>query len=630
LTDPLVGLTAIIVLGVASQWLASRLKVPSILLLLTVGFIAGPITGWLDPDALLGEALIPFVSLAVAIVLFEGGLTLHLRELPEIGSVVGRLITIGAAVTWAVGFLATHYVIGAPWGISLLVGAVLIVTGPTVVGPLLRQIRPKGEAGTALRWEGILIDPVGAVLAVLTFEALIHGKLEQAPQMLIQGILATLAVGVVVGLVSAALLIFMMRRHWIPDQLQSAFALMVVVAAFTGSDLLIEESGLLTVTLLGAYMANQAQVDIRHIAHFKENLQVLLIGTLFILLSARLEMDQLSAIGPNSLLLLAFLVLIARPLGVWLSTIGSKLDWRERLWMMLMAPRGIVAAAVASVFAFSLEARGEPGAELIVPLVFLVIVGTVLFYGLAAGPAALRLGLAERNPQGLLIVGAGPLARAIGHSLQSLDLTVLLVDSNRRNIRQARMDGLPTVHGSAVSESLSEELDLAGIGRMLALTPNDEANALAALNFSEDFGRAEVYQLAPELFRGNDDNQMAASMRGRLLFAEDQGYRPLHQRLQEGEVIKMSTITERYDFEAFREAYGPDALPLFSLSESGQLRVFTTIEKPRLRPGDRLISLVREMNGTEKIDFEEAILPDSDEASASDPASQGRASGMEP
>lgn len=595
MTDPLVGLTAIIVLGVSAQWLANRIKLPSILLLLLVGFIAGPITGFLDPDALLGEALIPFVSLAVAIILFEGGLTLHLRELPEIGSVVGRLITVGALVTWLVGFLATHYIVGAPWGISLLVGATLIVTGPTVVGPLLRQIRPRGDAGTALRWEGILIDPVGAVLAVLTFEALIHGELQQAPQLLVQGILATLVVGIVLSLVAAALLIGLMARHWIPDQLQSAFALMVVVAAFTSSNLLVEESGLLTVTLLGVYMANQKRVDIRHIAHFKENLQVLLIGTLFILLSARLEMAQLSAIGPTSLLLLACLILVARPLGVWLSTIGSGLSNSERLWMMLMAPRGIVAAAVASVFAFSLEARGEPGAELIVPLVFLVIVGTVLFYGLTAGPAAARLGLSERDPQGLLIVGAGPLAQAIGKSMQDLGLAVLLVDTNWTNIRRARMLGLRAVHGSAVSESLSEELDLAGIGRMLALTPNDEANALAALNFSEDFGRSEVYQLAPDKFRGSDDRSSALTMGGRWLFNESAGCRALARRLEAGEVIKVSGITERYGMEDFRRSYGEAALPLFALGESGSLRVYTSGSRPSLRPGDRLVSLVREL-----------------------------------
>ncbi|MCA9960567.1 MAG: sodium:proton antiporter, partial [Anaerolineales bacterium] len=386
----LLGVAAIIVLGVSAQWFAWRLRLPSILLLLLFGFLAGPITGIIEPDVLFGDLLFPVVSISVAIILFEGGLTLRLSELPKVGDVIFRLISVGALLTWGLAALSAHYIVGLNWPLSALLGAILIVTGPTVIGPLLRQVRPKGEVAAVLKWEGILIDPVGAVLAVLVFEAILEGEISQVPAAIAFGVLQTMFIGVIGGLLAAGILVLFMRRFWIPDHLQNGVALLLAIGSFAISNLLHPEAGLLTVTVMGLALANQNWVSIKHIVEFKENLTILLIGVLFIVLASRLQLADISSLGWSSVLFVLVLIVVIRPLAVLVSTFRSRLDGRSRLFLTWMAPRGIVAASVASVFSFELAEAGHIGAESIVPLTFLVIVGTVLFYGLTAAPAARR------------------------------------------------------------------------------------------------------------------------------------------------------------------------------------------------------------------------------------------------
>ena len=389
--EALIGLASVLLLGVGAQWLAWRLRLPSILLLLVLGFLAGPITGFLHPDEIFGEALFPIVSLSVAIILFEGGLTLRLSELPAVGKPMGLLISVGALITWAVAAVAAHYIVGMTWSLSVLLGAILIVTGPTVIGPLLRQIRPTGNVGTILKWEGILIDPVGAVLAVLVFEAILEGEFGQgqAAGAILGGVVETLLIGVALSFLGAAILIIFLRRYWIPDYLQNSVSLMVALSLFALSNVLHPESGLLTVTLMGVLLANQKWVTVKHIVEFKENLQVLLIGGLFILLSSRLDLQSLLAMGWREFAFLAVLIFIARPLSVFASTMGSNFENRSRIFLSWMAPRGIVAASVASLFAFELSVAGVEGAEQLVSMTFLVIIGTVCLVwlnGWAIGP----------------------------------------------------------------------------------------------------------------------------------------------------------------------------------------------------------------------------------------------------
>jgi len=590
----LVELALIVCLGIGAKWLAWRLHLPSILLLLLIGFIVGPLLGWVRPDALLGETLPPVVALFVAVVLFEGGLSLRLSELPAVWPAVRNLIVIGAPVTWLGAGYAAHALFGLDPLLSALIGAIFIVTGPTVIVPLLHHVRPKGNVGAVLKWEGIGIDPVGAMLAVLVFQVMVlPADSGRGPWIVALLVVAkTIGAGVVLGGGAAAILIALLRRSWVPDFLQAAVTLLFVLAAFTASNVLQKESGLLAVTLMGFMIANQKHVDIRPIVHFKENLNVLLISGLFILLAARLDPAILARIDPRYPLFLAALILVVRPLAIALSGIGTGLTWRERAYLCCMAPRGIVAAAVASVLSFELLAHGyaEEQVEVLVPLTFTTITGTVLFYGLIAKPAARWFGVSSPAQDGFLILGAHRTARAIGRALVARGKSVRLVDSNYGNVAAARLEGLPATNASILSDAAHEDLALEGIGTLLALTPNDEVNTLACLRFAELFGRGNVFQLAPARLSAPGER---AALGGRPLFERGIGFAELERRFEDAGELRATGITDRFGLEEWREMHEGTGLPLFAVAESGAVRVLGPEGAPPPRPGETVIGLVR-------------------------------------
>ncbi len=589
--DLLVALASIITLGIAAVWLSWRVHLPSILVLLLVGFVAGPVTGFLDPDAIFGDLLFPIVSISVAIILFEGGSSLKLGELKETGRMVMNLVTIGALVSWLLGSVAAYYLLDMQVVGALLLGAILVVTGPTVIVPLLRHVRPVHSVSYTLKWEGILIDPVGAVLAVLVFEAAVTVGLQAATTAVILGLLKTLLIGIVLSAIGSGLLVLLLDRDWVPDFLQSTMALAMVIGAFAASNVLQAESGLLTATLMGVALANQKRVDVKHVLEFKENLRVLLISSLFILLAARLKMSDLAGFGAPEFAFLAALILVVRPAAVALSALGSRLNWRERLLVGAIAPRGIVAAAVSSILALELAHAGYEDAGRLASVTFMVIIGTVAIYGLGAGPLARLLGLAQSEPQGVLIVGAHPWARAIAAQLKDEDVPVRVIDTNYFNIAEARMAGLPVYYGSALTEAALEGIDLEGIGKLLALTGNDEVNSLSAVNFSETLGHDVVYQLPPEPRGDRGVAAVSRSLRGRFSFSERATYWRLTARFDAGAVVKTTNLTDAFDFQTFMDRY-QNAIPLFLISEHGQLTVFTVRDPPEPRPGQRLVAVV--------------------------------------
>ncbi|GIV61359.1 MAG: hypothetical protein KatS3mg044_0225 [Rhodothermaceae bacterium] len=617
-----IGIVSVIVLGISAQWLAWRFKVPSILLLLIFGFLAGPVTGLLPPSSLQGDWLFAFVSLSIGIILFEGGLSLRLSELREVGKAVLNLITMGVLVTWVLAGLAAHYIAGFNLPLSILIGAILTVTGPTVVIPLLRHVRPSGRIGTVAKWEGITIDPVGAILAVLVLETILLlnqsvavvgevGGVGNAVLHAIEGLLLTIAISVGISVIGAALLILLLHRRLVPDYLQSPIALMVVVGTFALSNVLQEESGLLEVTLMGIMMANQKYVPVRRISEFKEDLQVLLIASLFIVLSARLELSALAYIDERALIFLGVLILLVRPVAVWVSTIRTNLNWREKVFLSWMAPRGIVAAAVASLFAFRLESIFPDQIGGLVPLVFLVIVGTVTVYGLTITPLARYLGLAEPNPQGLLFLGAHLWARRLAALLQDLGYRVMLIDSNVNNIERARRSHLPAVPVNALAESVIDELDLSGIGRFLALTPNDEVNALAALHFAEIFESTSVYQLAGRFEEESEHSALPAHLRGRPLFGGKVTFSMLNDRFNQGGEFDVIELTEQMPYEALLSEYEGDVVLLFVI-RGGELLVHAEEGSVTPQPGDRVVVFLppkaREKAEAEEVSFEELVV----------------------
>lgn len=588
----LVLLVGVLALGVAAQWLAWRLNLPSILLLLLAGFVAGPITGFLHPDEFLGDLLFPIVSLSVALILYEGGLSLRFRELGEARGVLLRLISIGALITWALSTVAAIVFLGFSLPLALLLGSILVVTGPTVIGPLLQFVQPRQRIAQTLKWEGILIDPIGAMLAVLVFEAILSTEVQSAALLVVAGVLQTVVFGTLAGIAGAAILIVLIKYYLLPDHLQNAVSVALVISAFAVSNVLYHESGLLAVTVMGIILANQRFVLVEHIIEFKENLRVLLLAGLFILLAARLQLSDLIALGWGNVGFLLALILLVRPLSVLFSTLRSTKSWRERAFLAWMAPRGIVAAAVSSVFAIRLSNAGYERAEQLVSATFVVIVGTVAIYGLTALPVSRWLGVGQGKPKGIIIVGADIVGIRIGDVIQRTGERVLLVDNNWQKVSEARLAGLRAYYGSVLAENFTHDVDLDGYGRLLALTPNDEVNSLAALRFAGRFSRAEVYQLAPEEEAPTRTESVSPPLRGRLLFGPRVTHTVLLEYLQNGGTIRATRLTDVFDYQSYLVQQGGKSLPLFLDDTSGSIEFFTTDREPRPEPGDTLVNLV--------------------------------------
>ena len=534
-------LAVIVGTGMAAQWLAWRMQIPSIIALLLAGLVLGPVTGVLDPDELLGGTLFPLVSLSVALILFEGGLDLPPRELRNTGTVVRRLITVGAVVCFLIGWYASREIFGISNQAAIVLGAVLVVTGPTVVGPLLRFVRPAGTTGPILRAEGVLIDPIGATAALLAFEIVILEDANEAIVKVAVVLLLTIVAGAGVGLLAAYVLDEALRRFLIPDQLIVPVTFAFVVATFVAANEIQEESGLLTVTVLGMYLARRETSTVRHVLEFSESLRTLLISVLFILLAARIEADQLREVLLPALGFLAVMVFIARPLSVLVSTVRTSLSWRERAFLSMMAPRGIVAAAVSAIFAIRMEEENIADADQIVPIVFLVIIGTIVVYGFFSGPAARLLGLADAQADGVLIAGAHASGRGVALQLKEHGIKTLLVDTDPYNVTRSISNGLQARRLSVLAENAPNDLDLRGIGRLLAFTSNDEVNALATARFAREFGRREVFQLAPSKRRSGEE-AVPTEYLGRQIGLDGLTYATVDERQRQGWKVRTAPV----------------------------------------------------------------------------------------
>ncbi len=604
--NPALMLVAIGMAGAACQWLAWRTRLPAILFLLLTGLLAGPVSGLLEPDVLFGDLLFPLVSLAVAVILFEGSLTLRLEDVRGLEQVVRRLVGVGSLISGATAALAAHWLVGFDWPLAALFGAIMVVTGPTVIVPMLRTVRPSAAVANVLRWEGIVIDPLGALFTVLVFEIIVASQAALGHAALM--FLRIMLVGTLSGLAAGWLLGTALRHYRIPEYLHNVAVLNAVVTTFVLANLLAEEAGLLAVTLMGIVLANMRGVPVHGILDFKESLSMLLISALFVLLAARIDLADFALLGWGALGVLAALQFIGRPLKVLAATWGSELNWRERILIAWIGPRGIVAAAIAALFALHLEEMGMAQATLVVPLTFTIIVGTVMLQGLTARPLAQLLGVAEPEPRGILIAGANGVARAVASALQERGFPVLLADADLRNINAARMAGLPTFYGHPLSEYADRKLELVGIGRLLALTPEPEQNALTTLRYARELGVNNVFLIA----RGPDtepDARRHLSTRhsGRALFSADTSYEALAGRLAAGERIHATRLSESFAIEDLYHTAKMQALPLFAVDPQGLLHVYS-VEQP-LQPGPdwTILSLMPEERAAEQSGGEPAV-----------------------
>jgi NhaP-type Na+/H+ or K+/H+ antiporter len=582
-------LAGMLVIGFLAQWLAWRVRLPAIVFLLLAGILLGPVSGVLDPDKLLGDLLFPAVSLAVALILFEGSLTLRFHELPGIGKAVRGLVSYGAVATVLLLALAAHLVADLTWPIALLFGALACVTGPTVIAPMLRTLRPNARIANTLRWEGIVIDPLGALFAVLIYEAIVSRQEGHTIGIFV----ATIACGVGIGALSAWMMAFFLRRQMIPEYLQNYAVLAAVLLAFSVSNALTHESGLLAVTIMGIALGNLRGVHIDDILDFKESLTTLLVSLLFILLAARLHWPLPDGMLGAGIALFVIAQLLVRPVTVAFATFGSGLNWRERALIGWVAPRGIVAASVSALFALRLDALGVAGADALVPLVFTLIIGTVVLQSATARPLALWLKVAEPEPRGVLIFGSDAVARAIGKALEEADFHVLLADDDWEGIRLARMEGRSTFFGNPASPHAERHLDLTGIGRLLAMSTHRERNSLVCVHYRQEFGREKVYRLRNLTPKENTDRAaIAGSLLAPPLFDETMTHGRFAEMLEQGWRIKSTKLSATFDWPQFIEQYGSNMVLMFGVEEKGVLRVASAKRELEPKAGWTVIALV--------------------------------------
>lgn len=586
-------LASIGVLSLFCQWLAWRVRVPAILFLLATGIACGPVFHYLNPEDVFGDLLFPMVSLAVAIILFEGSLTLRFAEIHGHSKMVRNLIPAGALVTGVIGTLAAHWILDISWEISLLFGAISVVTGPTVIAPLLRSVRPSSKLANILQWEGIVIDPVGALLAVLVYEGIVSWGLGNVFSHSLYIFGKTIVVGILLGATAGYLNGQVLRKHWMPHYLHNAGTLTFMLGVYALSNEIAHESGLLTVTIMGIWMANMKQVQVDGILEFKESLSVLLISALFIILAARIEFSAITSLGWGLVLVLAVLMLVARPLSIFLSAIGTDLSFREKLFLSWIAPRGIVAAAVSALFAFQLQSNGYDGAQTLVPLVFMLIIATVTIQSLTARPLAKLLGVAEPAEFGFLIMGANQVARMIAKELKKHEVPVLMADTNWENVRQARMENLQVYFGNPISEHAANQLDLTGIGNLLVISPYKQMNSLATYHFLDWFGDHDsVFSLA----EGEQDQkaryQTAEKIqRTRGLF-DGVSYAKLASLASQGYTIKTTQLSEEFSYQDFLDKHDNAALVLFTIDNKDHIKPVKAMSALKPDSVSKLISLV--------------------------------------
>lgn len=587
----LIILSSVLVAGFACQWIAWRVKLPSILFLLLTGIVAGPVLGWLRPDELFGELLEPLVSLAVAVILYEGSMTLKLSEIRGHGAVVRNLVSVGVLVTWLVATLTARLFLGWDIYLAALFGAIVTVSGPTVILPLLRTVRPTSALSNILRWEGILVDPLGAILAVLVFNFIVVTQTAATTGQLFSTLGLIIAVGSLLGVVVGHSFGVVLRNHWLPDYLRDYAALAMVILVFSAAEAVESESGLLAVTIMGVWQANMKDLDLEDILDFKESLTLVLVAGLFIVLAARVQLESIISLGAGAIAVLLALQFVAGPVRAFACSIGSELSARERVYLGWIFPRGIVAAAVSALFALRLERIGYPGAENLVPIVFTIIVGTVVIQSLSGSVVARWLKVANPEPTGVLIVGANRLALTYAAALKEAGQRVLVASMNWDGVREARMAGLPVFYGSPVSAYAERHLDLTGLGRLLAMSDRPGLNELACVSYRFEFGRENVYTVKQDSESSHEKHHISGQTAGRVLFGGLKSMEDLLALVDDSAQTKKTEITESFSFADYRSQY-PDRLLLFITSDSGQVRFPLGEEDLKVPAGSSVTALI--------------------------------------
>ncbi|MBP8792872.1 MAG: cation:proton antiporter [Lutibacter sp.] len=598
----MVELAGIIVLGIIAQWVAWRFKIPAILPLILIGLLVGPISTyftvdgskWIEPvwngsEGLFpGERLFNFVSLAIGIILFEGGLTLKKEEILNVGPVILKLITIGSIIIFFGAGIAAHYIFELSWVISFLFSGLIIVTGPTVIAPILRNIPLKKDISTVLKWESILIDPIGALVAVLVFEFINIGQGYAYTFEAIIEFIKIVIIGMSIGFTSAYGLYYAIKKSLIPHYLLNVATLAMVLLVFVLSDIFAHESGLLSVVVMGMVLGNKKSKELKDILYFKESISVLLISILFILLSANINIEDLMLLYTwQTPVLFGIVILVLRPLAVFLCTVKSGLKVNEKIFISWVGPRGIVAAGIASLFGLKLTMLGEPGAEYITPLVFMIVLGTVLLNATTARLFSKLLGVFLTQSDGILIAGASEFSRLIATYLKDNNRRVVLIDTNSKSIEKAKALGLEAIEGNVYADDLMDNIELNDVGFLLALTASASVNKFVLDKFSNDFGEHGAYRLisTEELLIG--DLKPNAE-----LFTHNNDYINLSEVVRDYPIVnEVSLKSKEHYLELLEDInFETHAIPVFVKDQKGEIHIISSlVNDDKIETGDILM-----------------------------------------
>ncbi len=576
-------------LGVGSQWLAWRLNMPAIVLMLVAGILVGPVLGVLDPARDIGPLMKPMISIAVAIILFEGGLTLNFTALSDAATGVKRLVFVGAPLGWIASTLALHYAAGLGWETSAVFGGIMIVTGPTVIAPLLRQARLSRRPAALLQWEAIVNDPIGALAAVLAFEVVLVLNTVTAAGSAVQDLIDGIVVSSLLGLFSGVGLSFGFRRGWVPEYMKVPVLFAVLLGAFAVSDSVLHESGLLAVTIMGIVIANAKLASYEELRRFKEHATVLLVSGVFILLASSLDFSALAKLDARAVFFVLAVVLLARPLTVFISLFGSGIPWREQVLVAFTGPRGVVLVAVAGLFGERLAALGVPDGELVGPLAFVLVAFTVVLHGFTLKPFARFLGLTGSAKPGVIIVGGSPWTTALATVLKKAELPVLVADINHGHLTGARNAGAEVFSGDILSEAAEHRLEFVSYATIIAATDNDAYNTLVATDLAPEFGRDNTFQITRE--KGESARLALPRTLGGRPFGPDLTHAGWAQLVRDGWTFRVTRLTEEFTLDDWRTKR-PKALLVARISPTDVIRFIRKDEDVKPAAGVRILSLL--------------------------------------
>lgn len=589
--DALFQIGLISFLSIASQWVGWRIKVPSIVFLLLSGFLAGPIFHLIDPQALLGDFLQPAISVAVGIILFEGSLTLNFKEAKKARQAIRRIVVVGAPVRWILMSLAGYYIGGLSLPVAITFGALLIVTGPTVIMPLLKQARLNDRAGSVLKWEGIVNDPIGAVLAVLAYEFfhLTHAGTTSTTDFFFH----TGSIIVFVTMISilfGAILAKILNKGLVPEYLKPAFLTSTVIILFIGCNSILHESGLIGVTVLGITLANLGVTSIDELKRFKETITIMLVSGLFILLTAQIDPNILLSIDWRGYAFLASILFVIRPITILLSSIGTTLSRNEIILTSWIAPRGIVCAAVAGVMGPLMVEAGYPDGALMLPLAFALVLITVVLHGLTAKPLAQKLGLAHPDTDGLIIVGANDWTIQFAETLKNNNIAVMISDRTWHALKPVRMADIPSYYGEMLSEETEYNLEMTRYNRLLSATDNPAYNALVCSHFAHEFGRERVFQISANDEEEHERKQITETMRGRVFVSDNVDFWDFTRLYRQGWRFKAKRVDNTFNLQEIREKRDNDELYIIGvIQEEKRLKFKEPDDKDTLKDDDIVI-----------------------------------------